>query len=135
MLTSSLLAVLALHATMIAVKDVEAGCPTSRQVVDALEARLPGVLTSADHSGTDVLVLSLWPLAPAEPHGIALVDDRGEIRLKRTLPSPGDVTERDCPALADTVSLIIERYLRGVAEGEPALPGAGGQGYRSRPLP
>jgi hypothetical protein len=46
----------------------------------------------------------------------SLVDARGETQLRRTLPAPGRGRPMsECLALADTVAVIVERYLSGIA--------------------
>jgi hypothetical protein len=43
-----------------------------------------------------------------------LVDQQGRLRLFRILARPGAARARDCAALADTVAMIVQRYLEEV---------------------
>lgn len=124
-----------LHAALIAV-DAAPGmdCPSPEQVGEAVEARLPGVLVPvAPLAGSDVWRLSLSTEAAAGSPIVQLVDRRGRVLLRRSLPlPPSGERQRDCPALADSVALIVERYLqeleyRGGA-GADAGDGPGGWG-------
>src|SRR5438105_10099453 len=106
-MAATALALLALHATLIAVKGAQAECPSTKQVNEAIAARLPGVLVPAEPSpGEGALVLVLTGASPAEEHSFALLDAHGETRLSRTLRAPGANRDRDCAALAETVALI-----------------------------
>jgi hypothetical protein len=100
-------------------------CPSTPQVHDSLEARLPGVVREA---GGALPVLALR-LAAEEPPGvglgISLVDPAGRVLLERTLQRPDTVRARDaaCEALADTAALIVVRFLREVGyESPPVRP-------------
>jgi hypothetical protein len=53
------------------------------------------------------------PGSTQEP-SFSLVDEQGRLRLFRTLTRPGSTRARDCVALADTVVLIVQRYLEEV---------------------
>jgi hypothetical protein len=45
----------------------------------------------------------------------SLVDARGEVQLRRTLPTPGrGQPPADCLALADTIAVIVDRYLASI---------------------
>ncbi len=95
-------ALLAVQAAVVAVRPgAEAGCPSSAQVTEALRERLPGAVV---------------PLVPSPPPEMLrldiegatfiLVDVEGRTRLRRTLSGA------DCVALAQTVALMVERYLQ-----------------------
>jgi hypothetical protein len=106
------LALLGLHATLIAVKGGQTECPSTHQVNEAVAARLPGVLVPLEPKPAEgVLVLQLTGGTGA-PLGFALVDAKGEVRLERTLPPARNASAGDCAALAETVALIVERYLQ-----------------------
>ncbi len=87
------------------------GCPTPRQITDALMARIPAVVVSGSEASTPgVLRLSVSGGTGANPLRVEMTDQGGEVRLYRNLT----VAERghsDCSALGETVALIVERYL------------------------
>jgi hypothetical protein len=112
------------HATMIAVRGTDVQCPTGRQVTEALGARLPGVLVpeeQAKNAGALLLTLSQGSDGAA---GFVLVDQKGGVRLRRALVSAGSTTKRDCPALAETAALMVERYLQDLSVQERGPPPA-----------
>jgi hypothetical protein len=86
------------------------GCPSPRQVDDALSAHLPG------------MVLALGrPTSPTTLHLAVTTDAAGAMRLDLTDPEGGPLLHRwlaaaertrggDCAALAETAALIVERY-------------------------
>ena len=43
-----------------------------------------------------------------------MIDQQGMLRLFRILARPGAANARDCVALADTVAIIVQRYLEEV---------------------
>jgi hypothetical protein len=92
----------------------EDGCPSASRVSAALVARAPASqrLRGTDSEGDLTLILPA-PGSPQEP-SFSLVDQQGRLRLFRTLARPGSVHARDCLALADTVALIVQRYLEEV---------------------
>ncbi len=53
------------------------------------------------------------PGTSQEP-SVSLIDQQGRLRLFRTLARPGAAHARDCVALADTVAIIVQRYLEEV---------------------
>jgi hypothetical protein len=86
------------------------GCPSPHQLADALSAHMPGMV---------------WPLGRATgPTTLRLAvttDAAGALRLDLTDPDGGPLLHRsvapsertragDCPALAETAALIVERY-------------------------
>jgi hypothetical protein len=120
---AAIASLVALHATLIAVKEADAVCPSSREVSEAIEARLPGLLVPADQGSLpDALVLVLAPDATTGARGFTLVDHDERIRLRRELPPPATAAERECPALAETVALMVERYLQDLAYHGEAPP-------------
>src|SRR4051794_29176253 len=95
------------------------GCPSPRQVVEALGAHLPGVaLPLGQPPGPSALRLRV----ATDATGVTLLDlgnASGEIVLHRALVP----TDRGpaCAALAETVALIIERYWREVGYDVPTV--------------
>jgi hypothetical protein len=106
------LALLGLHATLIAVRGGQTECPSTRQVNEAIAARLPGVLVPSEPKPPEgALVLDLAG-GKGTPLAVTLVDAKGQVRLERTLPAARSERAGDCAALAETVALIVERYLQ-----------------------
>ena len=111
----------------------EEGCPSGRQVTDAMQARFPIALVMPDQqlpTRSDVLRVSLEPSPDGTSVRFALIDVRGEAQLRRTLAAPGRAQSvADCLALADTLASIVERYLGTIAyeTTEPPLPAAQAQ--------
>jgi hypothetical protein len=94
------------------------GCPSPRQVTDALTARLPWVVQAPGQPGALRLAVTATPTGNLR---VQLSDATGEPVLVRALPpARGKATE--CPALADTVALIVDRYLHDVGYEAPPLP-------------
>jgi len=96
------------------------GCPSARQVGEAMQARFPGSLIAPDVSEAaqrpDALRSVLDVAGDGTVVRFSLVDARGETQLRRTLPAPGrGRPPSECLALADTVAVIVERYLSGIA--------------------
>ena len=93
----------------------EDGCPNARQVGDALRTRLPEATASVDPQ--------LWPpqrevlrsMLDVAPDGtmlrFSLLDSRGELQLRRSLPTAGHGKPGECLALAETIAAIVERFL------------------------
>jgi hypothetical protein len=109
----------------------EDACPSARQVGEAMQARFPGALIAADPAaGTsrpDALRSVLDVAGDGTVVRFALLDARGETQLRRTLPAPGRGRPiGECLALADTLAVIVERYLGGIAydAGDTLLPAA-----------
>ncbi|HET6282456.1 MAG TPA: hypothetical protein VFH73_15945, partial [Polyangia bacterium] len=93
-------------------------CPTARQVGDSLTARMPGIVAaSAPATGARTLRLALTQVGPNTVR-LVLSDTADLVVLERVLdlgPRQANQPERpaaECAALADTVALIVERYLR-----------------------
>ena len=99
-----------------------AACPSAAQLREALEARMPGIVPgAATPPAATVLGLTLSP-ASAGSARLALTDAAGAVVLERVLARAA----ADCAVLADTVGLIVERYLREI--------GYRGQAAASEPL-
>jgi hypothetical protein len=95
------------------------GCPSPRQVVEALGAHLPGVaLPLGQPPGPSALRLRVATDATGATL-LDLGDANGETVLRRALV-PTDRAPA-CGALAETVALIIERYWREVGYDVPPL--------------
>jgi hypothetical protein len=86
------------------------GCPSPRQVNDALAAHLPAVVLPLGHA-----------MGPTTLHLAVMTDAAGAMRLDLTDPEGGPLLHRwlpaaehsrgvDCAALAETAALIVERY-------------------------
>ncbi|HEY2900695.1 MAG TPA: hypothetical protein VGL59_08980 [Polyangia bacterium] len=99
-----------------------ADCPTASQVTSAINTRLPGMIgESAAADGGKTARLVLTQLGPNTTR-VELVSAGGAPVLERTLEllaqeEPGKHAEGNrstaaCAALADTISLIVQRYLR-----------------------
>src|SRR5690242_9835271 len=111
---AALLPLLTAHATLIAVRSTSAGCPSSVQISAAIEARLPGLLIPPEQSGLpEALLLSLSSDAKGA-QSFTLTDHDLQVRLRRALPPPASADPSECPALAETVALMVERYLQEV---------------------
>ena len=98
------------------------GCPSPRQVTDALAARLPG---SVIPLGQPIGAAALRLAVAADPSGVIrldLTDTTGDMLLRRTLSPADRARGNDCPALAETIALIVERYWREVGYDVPPLP-------------
>jgi hypothetical protein len=116
------LALLLAQAALVAVRPgPDTDCPSARQVADALRARLPDVVVPSDRAGgLNVLLLSLSGGDGSAP-AFVLTDNNERVRLRRSLPGV-DPRDRDCGALADSVALMIERYLQDLDYPEPPAP-------------
>ena len=96
----------------------EQTCPAARQITDALVARLPGAILPfglASRPG----MLRLAITTDATGIRIDLADADGAPLLHRVLA--GAHAPNECPALADTIALIIERFWREVGYEPPPL--------------
>jgi hypothetical protein len=113
-------AVLPVFATLVVPPTApEDGCPSARQVTDAMLARFPALLVAPERPAATALSDVLRAVLDVAPDGtvvrFSLVDNRGEVQLRRTLPASGRGTAlADCVALADTVAAIVERYLSNI---------------------
>jgi hypothetical protein len=106
---------LIIQAAVIAVSGGGRGdCPSVAEVVQAIAARLPGVSASATPS-VDPRALRLLLQARSSSSGppvlqVELRDAGGQVLLRRALPA-AEGRPADCVALADTVALIVDRYV------------------------
>jgi hypothetical protein len=121
---AALLPLLAAHATLIAVKSSDGQCPTSRQIGEAIEARLPGVLVPPEQGALpEALLLAMAQDAATGVQSFTLSDHQQKVRLRRDLPAPTGAGDQECPALAETVALMVERYLQDLGyRPEPPAP-------------
>jgi hypothetical protein len=118
-----LLALLA-AATATVTVDPGAGCPSSEQLTRALGALAPGLVAPAPPAASTGAPTSLQLAVVTSAEGdvrVDLVDPQGEAVLHRVLPAPPKGRAPDCPALADTIALIVDRYLRDVGYEAPPL--------------
>jgi hypothetical protein len=100
-------------------------CPSPAQLTDAINARVPGLVAPSIASppasaGASGLSLSTTTL-PEGDLRVDLFDAQGETLLHRVLPAPPRGHDADCPAFAETVALIVERYLHDVGYEAPPL--------------
>ena len=100
-----------------------AGCPSAAVLGRALDARLPGI-TASDPGGPgrDPLRLHLDDGGAAGVR-FALVDLTGQTVLERSFADPGGGSNdraAGCAVLAETIALVIERYLRQLGYRAPA---------------
>jgi hypothetical protein len=86
------------------------GCPSPRQLADALSAHMPGMVLPLGHAtGSTTLRLAVTTDA-AGAMRVDLSDPEGGPLLHRWLPASEHSRGGDCPALAETAALIVERY-------------------------
>jgi hypothetical protein len=86
-------------------------------------ARIPAVVVSADEAATPgVLRLNVSGGSAQTPLRIELTDQGGEARLYRNLTLAERARGGDCQALADTVALIVERFLHDLGYEAPPSP-------------
>ncbi len=86
------------------------GCPSPHQLADALSAHLPGMVLPLGHAtGPTTLRLAVATDA-AGAMRLDLSDPEGGPLLHRWLPATDRVRAGDCPALAETAALIVDRY-------------------------
>jgi hypothetical protein len=85
-------------------------------------AHIPAVVVPADEASTPgVLKLTVSGGGPV-PLRIELTDQGGAARHYRSLTLAERNRAPDCPALADTVALIVERFLRDLGYEAPPSP-------------
>jgi hypothetical protein len=91
------------------------GCPNATQVAEALRTRLPDATVPAQPlfwpPGRDVLRSELEIAPDATLVRFSLIDTRGEVQLRRSLPTAVHGDADDCVALAEALAAIVERFL------------------------
>jgi hypothetical protein len=98
------------------------GCPSPRQLTEALSVHLGGsVLPLGQPLGATAIRLSVATDASGVTR-LDLVDPGGEVLLHRMLSPTERSRGPDCPALAETAALIVERYWHEVGYDLPPLP-------------
>jgi hypothetical protein len=107
-------------------------CPSQGEVAETLEAHLPGIVARASHEPGPNLLRLAFTLSPEGVARVTMTDATGALRLERELDlpkseggGPGHSASRErtaCAALADTVALIVERYMRHLGYHEPPPP-------------
>ncbi len=86
------------------------GCPSPHQLADALSTHLPGMVLPLGHAtGPTTLRLAVTTDA-AGAMRLDLSDPEGGPLLHRWLPANERAHAGDCPALAETAALIVDRY-------------------------
>jgi hypothetical protein len=99
------------------------GCPSPHQIADALNARIPALIVSgSEATNPGTLKLTVSGGTGATPLRIEMVDQGGEARLFRNL-TVAEPRRNDCVALAETVALIVDRFVHDLGyEAPPTLP-------------
>ena len=99
------------------------GCPSPRQITEALTARIPAIVVPTyEAASPGVLRLSVSGGSPTVPLRIELTDPGGEARLFRNLTLAERGKSNDCLALAETVALIVDRFLHDLGYEAPPSP-------------
>jgi hypothetical protein len=100
-------------------------CPGPAPLAAALNALMPGLSPGAPAALPLMLAngghLGVSTSADGDVR-VDLVDAQGDVVLHRVLPAPPRGRPADCPALAETIALIVERYLHDVGYEVPPLP-------------
>ena len=113
------------------VSNAPEACPTQDQLAEALEARMPGVVARGPREPSPNLLRLRLAQSPEGVARVTMTDGTGTLRLERDLDLPksgaaaaGPAHDRasGCAALAETVALIVERYMRHVGYREPPPP-------------
>jgi hypothetical protein len=102
-------------------------CPSSEQLARALGNVAPGIVApnaaTPPPAGSPPSLRLMVATGPELDVRVDLVDPQGEtVLLHRVLPAPPRGRAPDCAALADTIALIVDRYLRDVGYEAPPLP-------------
>jgi hypothetical protein len=100
-------------------------CPSPAQLGQALNVLVPGLAPSPATATPLPLASGLRLGVSTSPEGdvrVDLTDAQGELVLHRVLPAPPRGRAPDCPALAETIALIVDRYLHDVGYEAPTLP-------------
>ena len=103
------------------------GCPSPRQLADALSAHLPGMVLPLGHATGPMTLRLAVTTDAAGAMRLDLSDPEGGPLLHRWLPANEHSHAGDCPALAETAALIVDRYWHEVGydvaiEAPPAPP-------------
>jgi hypothetical protein len=120
---------------VVTVDAVAGACPSATEVTEALNARIPrlagiGPAGSAPAGGDRTAVRLTLTHGDEGSLRVELIDPRGAVALERTLAvlAPDWSSRRSeqrngsaCAALADTVSLIVDRYMRHVGYHDSGL--------------
>jgi hypothetical protein len=99
-------------------------CPAPEQLSGALNALVAGLAPAAPTATPLVLASGARLSVVTLPEGdvrVDLVDGEGEVVLHRVLPAPPRGHAPDCAALAETIALIVDRYLHDVGYEAPPL--------------
>jgi hypothetical protein len=86
------------------------GCPSPHQLADALSAHLPGMVLPLGHATGPTTLRLAVTTDTAGAMRLDLNDPEGGPLLHRWLPASERPKGGDCPALAETAALIVERY-------------------------
>jgi len=102
-------------------------CPTAADVEASLAVRFPGSVRSSSAEAAPGQLRLTTALVPSGLR-LELRNERGEPLLKRLLPREG--REEDCRALAESIALIVDRYVRALVP-----EGAAGNDKSAAPPP
>ncbi|HVU51519.1 MAG TPA: hypothetical protein VHL80_12580, partial [Polyangia bacterium] len=100
-------------------------CPAPAPLAAALNALMPGLAPVSPTTLPLPLATGGHLAVSTSAEGdvrVDLVDAQGEVVLHRVLPAPPRGRAPDCPALAETISIIVDRYLHDVGYEAPPLP-------------
>jgi hypothetical protein len=86
------------------------GCPSPHQLADALSTHLPGMVLPLGHATGPTTLRLAVTTDGAGAMRLDLSDPDGGPLLHRWLPANERAKGGDCPALAETAALIVERY-------------------------
>ncbi|HEX3902819.1 MAG TPA: hypothetical protein VH853_08200 [Polyangia bacterium] len=86
------------------------GCPSPHQLADALSAHLPGMVLPLGHATGPTTLRLAVTTDTAGAMRLDLSDPEGGPLLHRWLPANEHSHAGDCPALAETAALIVDRY-------------------------
>ena len=106
-------------------------CPSQDLLAETLEAHLPGIVARPGREPSATPLRLAFTRSPEGVARVTMTDATGALRLERELDlpksegGPGRPVGRErgaCAAVADTVALIVERYLRHLGYREPPPP-------------
>jgi hypothetical protein len=86
------------------------GCPSPHQLADALSTHLPGMVLPLGHATGPTTLRLAVTTDSAGAMRLDLSDPEGGPLLHRWLPANERAHGGDCPALAETAALIVDRY-------------------------